>query len=93
MKKSSKTKALIAVLSVFAISSAGAVGAACSNKTVGYIDAPETLQEELGTYVVPEYEVVDKRTNRATALSSTRARLPWKKRAYISLYTPQTARA
>ena len=60
MKKSSKTKALIAVLSVFAISSAGAVGAACSNKTVGYIDAPETLQEELGTYVVPEYEVVDK---------------------------------
>ncbi len=46
MKKSSKTKALIAVLSVFAISSAGAVGAACSNKTVGYIDAPETLQEE-----------------------------------------------
>lgn len=57
--KNRKRKAFIAALSVFAIGASGAALAGCT-KTVGYIDAPESLEAELGTYVIPDYEVVDK---------------------------------
>lgn len=57
--KNNKRKAFIAVLSVFAIGASGAALAGCNN-TVGYIDAPKSLEAELGTYVIPDYEVVDK---------------------------------
>ena len=54
-----RKRAFIAVLSVFAISASGAALAAC-NTNKAHIDAPERLEAELGTYVIPEYEVVDK---------------------------------
>lgn len=59
MKMKNRKKAFIAVLSVFAISASGAALAAC-NTNKAHIDAPERLEAELGTYVIPEYEVVDK---------------------------------
>lgn len=55
-----KKTAIVALLSVFAASSAGAVLASGCNNPVGYIDAPTNLEEDLGTYVVPDYDVVNK---------------------------------
>ncbi len=54
-----KKTAIIALLSVFAASTAGAALMAGCNATVGRIDAPTSLEEDLGTYVIPEYDVVD----------------------------------
>lgn len=56
-----KKTGFIALLSVFAISGATAGAAMISgcNKIEGIIDAPATLEEELGAYVIPDYEVID----------------------------------
>ncbi|MDE6504255.1 MAG: hypothetical protein K2L42_00100 [Clostridia bacterium] len=54
-----KKTAIIALLSVFAASSAGAALMTGCNATVGRIDAPTSLEEDLGTYVIPDYDVVD----------------------------------
>ena len=54
-----KKTAIIALLSVFAASSASAAILTGCNSTVGRIDAPTSLEEDLGTYVVPDYDVVD----------------------------------
>ena len=60
MKISGKRKAFIAVLSVFAVSASGlAVASGCSSVN-GRIDAPERIEADLGTYVIPDYDVVDK---------------------------------
>ncbi len=62
-KKRFSEKALAAILSAVTLGAGGLIMAGCSQDEsgpVGYIDAPETLQAELGTYVVPEYDVVDK---------------------------------
>ena len=53
-------KAFIALLSVFAISgSVGAVMASGCTDTSRRINAPTELEADLGTYVIPDYEVVD----------------------------------
>ena len=60
MKLSNRRKAFVAVLSVFTVGASCAALSAGCNKTVGYIDAPtEKIEAELGTYVIPDYEVVD----------------------------------
>ena len=60
MKISGKRKAFIAVLSVFAVSASGlAVASGCSSVN-GRIAAPERIEADLGTYVIPDYDVVDK---------------------------------
>lgn len=55
-----KKTAFIALLSVFAIgSSAGAVMASGCSGSGRRIDAPTELEADLGTYVIPDYDVVD----------------------------------
>lgn len=55
-----KKTAFIALLSVFAIgSSAGAVMASGCSGSGRRIDAPTELEADLGTYVIPDYNVVD----------------------------------
>lgn len=58
-KNKTKKKATLAVLSAVTIGTVGMMTVACGKKIVGTIDAPETLQAELGTYSIPEYDVVD----------------------------------
>ena len=60
MKKFVKRIALTAALATATICS-GVTLAACGddNTVIGRINAPESLQAELGAYVSPEYEVVD----------------------------------
>lgn len=60
MKLSKKRKAFIAVLSVFAVSASSVAIISGCNKVSGRIDAPERIEADLGTYVIPEYDVVDK---------------------------------
>ena len=60
MKLSKKRKAFIAVLSVFAVSASGLAITSGCNKVNGRIDAPERIEADLGTYVIPDYDVVDK---------------------------------
>lgn len=55
-----KKTAFIALLSAFALSSgAGAIMVSGCTVTNGRIDAPTELEADLGTYVVPDYDVVD----------------------------------
>lgn len=55
-----KKTAFIALLSVFAIGgSAGAVMASGCSGSGRRIDAPTELEADLGTYVIPDYDVVD----------------------------------
>lgn len=61
MSKKISKKAVVTVLSVVTLGATCMAVAACNgNEPIGYIDAPETLEAELGTYTVPEYDVVDK---------------------------------
>ncbi|MDE7329597.1 MAG: hypothetical protein K2N30_00655 [Clostridia bacterium] len=55
-----KKKVFIALLSVFAVSTATAALATGCAGGAGTINAPTSLEAELGTYVIPDYDVVDK---------------------------------